>query len=83
MDRLLSVRDIMTRYQCSDVTARKYMREMGCRERPLMVTESAVEAWDLKMTKQPPERQHRKREKPRETVTKVNGKYWVPRVRPV
>lgn len=83
MQKLLSVKDIMTRYQCSDVTARKYMREMGCRERPLMVTESAVEAWDLKMTKQPPERQHRKREKPRETVTKVNGKYWVPRVRPV
>ena len=42
MQKLLSVKDIMTRYQCSDVTARKYMREMGCREKPLMVTEQAV-----------------------------------------
>ena len=83
MQKLLSVKDIMARYQCSDVTARKYMREMGCREKPLMVTEKAVEAWDQKMTQQQPERKRRERERPRETVTKVNGKYWVPRVRPV
>ena len=46
MERLLSVKDIQTRYQCNPATARKYMREMIHMEKPLMVSEHAVSEWE-------------------------------------
>lgn len=45
--RLLTAKDIADRYQCSMKTARRYMRKMQHMEKPLMVTEQAVEAWEL------------------------------------
>ena len=47
MKRLLTVADMAERYQCSVKTARRYMRKMPHMEKPLMVTEQAVEAWEL------------------------------------
>ena len=53
MRKLLSVTDIAERYQCSVKTARRYMRRMPHMEKPLMVTEQAVEAWELGRTFEP------------------------------
>ena len=53
MDRLFSVQDICGRYQCTPATARKYMRDMEHMERPLMVTERAVVAWERRKTLPP------------------------------
>ncbi len=53
MDRLFSVADICLRYQCKPQTARKYMRDMEHMERPLMVTERAVVAWERRKTLPP------------------------------
>lgn len=58
MDRLYSVRDICTRYQCKATTARKYMREMEHMEAPLMVSERAVMAWERRKL-MPPETETR------------------------
>ena len=46
MDRLLSVNDVMDRYQCSANTARSRMRQMPHMEKPLMVSERAVRDWE-------------------------------------
>ena len=46
MERLLSVKDIQSRYQCSPATARKYMRQMVHMEQPMMVSEKAVAEWE-------------------------------------
>ena len=46
MERLLSVKDIMARYQCSRQTASKRIHEMPHIEDPLMVTEKAVMEWE-------------------------------------
>ena len=53
MKRLLTVKDIANRYQVSEKTARRYMRKMAHMEKPLMVTEQAVEAWELGRTFDP------------------------------
>ena len=45
--RLLSADDIAERYQVSKKTASRYMRKMPHMEKPLRVTEQAVEAWEL------------------------------------
>lgn len=45
--RLLSADDIAERYQVSKKTAARYMRKMPHMEKPLRVTEQAVEAWEL------------------------------------
>lgn len=55
MDRLLSVADLMDRYQCSRQTAIRYMRKMEHQERPYMVTEKALRAWEQSRTVNPPE----------------------------
>lgn len=55
MDRLLSVSDLMARYQCSRQTAIRYMRKMEHQERPYMVTERALAEWERKRTVVPPE----------------------------
>ena len=46
MDRLYSVKDIQSRYQCNPATARKYMRQMEHIEKPLMVSERAINDWE-------------------------------------
>ena len=51
--RLLSADDIAERYQCSKKTAARYMRKMPHMEKPLRVTEQAVEAWELGRTFEP------------------------------
>ena len=53
MKRLLSVTDIADRYQVSKKTAQRYMRKMPHMEKPLRVTEQAVEAWELGRTFEP------------------------------
>lgn len=55
MERLLSVQDLMERYQCSRQTAIRYMRKMEHQERPYMVTEKALRAWEQSRTVNPPE----------------------------
>ena len=51
--RLLTVKEVAERYQCSEKTARRYMRRMEHMESPLRVTEQAVEAWELERTRKP------------------------------
>lgn len=55
MERLLSVTDMMARYQCSRQTAIRYMQKMEHQEKPYMVRASVVEAWDRSRTVQPAE----------------------------
>ena len=55
MERLLSVHDLMERYQCSRQTAIRYIRKMEHQERPYMVTEKALRAWEQSRTVNPPE----------------------------
>jgi hypothetical protein len=55
MERLVSVEDIMQRYQCSRQTAARYMRNMEHMEKPLMVTEKALAAWEKSRTVRPAE----------------------------
>ena len=58
MERLLSVKDIMERYQLkSRQTAVKRMKEMGTRldTKPYLVPESAVIAWERSKEVHPPE----------------------------
>ena len=50
MEQLLSVRDMMERYQCSRQTAIRYMLRMEHMEKPYMVRKSVVEAWERKRT---------------------------------
>ena len=53
MERLLSVADMMVRYQCSRQTAIRYMQRMEHQERPYMVRQSVVEEWDRSRTVKP------------------------------
>lgn len=55
MERLLSVKDIMSRYQCTRDTAVKHIRQMEHLEHPYMVTESALLAYESRKTVKPPE----------------------------
>ena len=55
MERLLSVKAMMDRYDCSRQTAIRYMQQMEHQEKPYMVRESVVEAWDRSRTVHPPE----------------------------
>lgn len=55
MERLLSVQDLMARYQCSRQTAIRYMRKMEHQEKPYMVRESVLAAWERSRTVVPPE----------------------------
>ena len=50
MERLLSVQDLMDRYQCSRQTAIRYMKQMEHQTKPYMVTERAVTEWDRSRT---------------------------------
>ena len=55
MERLFSVKDLMDRYQCSRQTAIRFIRKMEHQERPYMVTEKALRAWEQIRTVNPPE----------------------------
>jgi len=55
MERLLSVADLMDRYQCSRQTAVRYMQKLEHMERPYMVRESVLAAWERERTVKPPE----------------------------
>ena len=55
MERLLSVADLMDRYQCSRQTAIRYMQKMEHMERPYRVRASVLEAWERERTVRPPE----------------------------
>ena len=55
MERLLSVADLMVRYQCSRQTAIRHMQKMEHLERPYMVTERALAAYEKSRTVNPPE----------------------------
>ena len=78
MSRLLTVADICERYQCKDKTARRYMRQMEHMERPLRVTEKALEAWESSRTYE-----SASGVMPRQTGRKeANRMYVISRVRP-
>ena len=53
MERLLSVQDLMDRYQCSRQTAIRYMQKMEHMEKPYMVRASVLEAWERERTVRP------------------------------
>ena len=55
MERLLSVPDLMDRYQCSRQTAIRYMQKMEHMEKPYMVRETVLAAWERERTVKPPE----------------------------
>ena len=81
MENLLTPADIAARYKCSLPTARARMRQMEHMEKPLMVTESAVRAWEFEKTLAPGEKAKkpaaRKREK-KERFTWVPGVSKIP-----
>jgi len=55
VESLYSVTDIMSRYQCSRQTAVRYIQKMEHMEKPYMVTEKALRAWEQAKTVCPPE----------------------------
>lgn len=55
MEPLLSVKDIMDRYQCSRQTAVRHIQKMEHLERPYMVKASVLEAYERSRTVNPPE----------------------------
>ena len=55
MERLLSVSDLMDRYQVSRQTAVRYIRKLEHLEKPYMVRESVLKAWEQSRTVNPPE----------------------------
>ncbi len=79
MKKLLTVSDIQDRYQLkSATTARAYMRQMEHMEKPLRVTEAAVECWEESKTINPAEKAER-RMRIRQQPT---GRFQIPRRRP-
>ena len=50
MEKLLFPDDVAARYHCSLPTARRYMRRAEHQERPLAVTEAALQAWEASRT---------------------------------
>ena len=50
MKQLVTVKQLAERYNCSERTARRYMRSMEHMEKPLRVTVQAVEQWELDRT---------------------------------
>lgn len=53
MERLFSVADLMERYQCSRQTAVRYIQKMEHMEKPYMVRETVLAAWERSRTVQP------------------------------
>ena len=60
--RLITVKEMMARYQCSSPTARKYLRQcVPHMENPLVAPEYAVDEWEQKRTVVPAETSKKKR----------------------
>lgn len=55
MERLLNVKDLMDRYGCSRQTAIRYMQKMEHMEKPYMVRETVLAAWERERTVKPAE----------------------------
>ena len=55
MEKLFSVSDLMDRYQCSRQTAIRHMQKMEHMEKPYMVTEKALMAYERSRTVRPAE----------------------------
>ena len=55
MEKLLSVADLMARYQCSRQTAIRYMQKLEHMEKPYMIRASVLESWERERTVKPPE----------------------------
>lgn len=55
MEKLISVKDIMERYQCSRQTAVRYIQKMEHMEKPYMVRESVLKEWERERTVRPAE----------------------------
>ena len=79
MKNLLTVKEMAERYKCSEKTARRYMRSMEHMEKPLRVTEQAVEQWEFDRTTDTTNRPV-KRKVPRRYTT--SGPIIISRVRP-
>lgn len=80
MKKLLTVSDIQDRYQLkSATTARAYMRQMEHMEKPLRVTEAAVERWEESKTVNPTEKAKRRMRIRKQQPT---GTFQIPRKRP-
>lgn len=82
MENLLNVADIAARYKCSLPTARARMRQMEHMEKPLMVTESAVRAWEIGKMVSPGENganKNARANKPRKSA-KTERFVWIPGV---
>ena len=57
MDRLVTVKDMRERYNCSNPTARKYLRQViPHMEKPLVAPEWAVQEWEDNRTVIPAEK---------------------------
>ena len=81
MKKLMTVKDMADRYQCSEKTARRYMRQMDHMEKPLRVTEQAVEIWEMERTRMPVNSAPKaKRTTVRRSPQVVP--FYIPRVRP-
>lgn len=77
MERLITVRDIQTRYGCSQPTARKYMRQITPHmENPLTAPEWAFREWEERRTVIPVASRRRKNE-----ILYKAGRTIVPRKR--
>ena len=80
MERLVTVRDMMQRYGCSNPTARKYLRQIiPHMENPLSCHEWALREWEEKRTVIPAEVGRKRRT---EILQRQNkGRIIVPRRR--
>lgn len=77
MKRLLTVKEMAERYRCSEKTARRYMRSMEHMEKPLRVTENAVESWEYSRTQETQTAKPAKRRR----VPAQSGVIYISRVR--
>ena len=80
MDRLVTVREMKERYQCSNPTARKYLREcVPHMENPLVAPDWAVSEWEQKRMVVPAEISQKRRTEILQRTTA--GRIIVPRHR--
>ena len=77
-ERLVTVKEMMNRYGCSNPTARKYIRQcVPHMENPLVTYPWALREWEEKRTVVPPETSRKRREE----FTRKAGRVIVPRKR--
>lgn len=55
MERLYSIGDLMERYQKSEATIRRYLKQIRHQKKPTLVPESALKEWEDSRTVNPPE----------------------------